>query len=132
MGRAAQVAIGVAWRWAALYAVLCFVTQLWAGSQYSRGQGGGLDELVRWAAIFGVVAVVASAERAAAGQRVIDPQAVLIAAAMGHGLGTALAVWWFTAKGGPQPNDWWVAPASAAVCAVLWVHLAAPRVGRRS
>lgn len=127
MGRGAQVAIGVAWRWAALYAVLCFVTQLWAGSQYSQGQGGGLAELVRWAAIFGVIALVAAVERAASGARVVDPQAVLIAAGVGHGIGTAVAVWWFSTKGGPLTDDWWVAPACAAVCVVLWVHLGAPR-----
>lgn len=127
MGRAVAVGLGVAWRWAALYAVLCFVTQLWAGSQYSRGQGGGLDELVRWAVIFGVVAVAASVERVLNGNRVVDPQAVFFAAAVGHAIGTAIAVWWFTAKGGPQPHDWWVAPACAALCAVLWVHLLAPK-----
>lgn len=127
MGRAVAVGFGVAWRWAALYAVLCFGTQLWAGSQYSTGQGGGLNELVRWSAVFGVVTIAASVERVLNGDRVVDPQAVLIAAIVGHGIGTAFAMWWYTSKGGPRTNDWWVAPACAALFAVLWVHLLAPR-----
>lgn len=128
MGRAVGVGLGVAWRWAALYAALCLVTQLWAGSQYSAGQGGGLAELVGWSVVFGLVAVGASVERAINGDRVVDPGAVLRVAAVGHGLGTAVALGWFTAKGGPERGDWWVAPALAALAVVLWVHLVAPRL----
>lgn len=128
MGQAVAVGLGVAFRWALLYAGLSFVTQLWAGSQYSVGQGGGLDELVRWAAIFGVVVVVACVERVINGTRVVDPGAVLLVVIVGHAVGTGIAIWWYTTKGGPQQNDWWVAPAVAALFAVLWVHLLAPRL----
>lgn len=123
-----MVGVGVAWRWVAAYAVLCFVTQLWAGNQYSPGQGGGLDELVRWAGVFGLVAVVACLERVINGTRVVDPGAVIRVAMVGHALATGGALWWFTSKGGPVRGDWWLAPAVAALCVVLWVHLAAPRL----
>ena len=124
---AVNVGWGLAWRWAAMYAVLCFVTQLWAGSQYSAGQGGGLGELVMWSAMFGVVAIVIAVERAINGSRVIDPGAAFVAAVVGQAVGAAMAIAWFTAKGGPTPGDWWIGPAIAALFVALWVHLLAPR-----
>lgn len=127
MDRAIAVGFGVAWRWALLYAVLCFVTLLWAGSQFSPGQGGGLTELVQWSVMFGLITVAAAVERAINGDRVIDPKAVMLAAALGHAVGTGIAVYWFTQKGGPHPGDWWVAPACATVLAAFWVYLLAPR-----
>lgn len=39
--------------WVALYGPASFITQIWAGSQYSPGQGGGLAELLGWSAFFG-------------------------------------------------------------------------------
>ncbi len=128
VGRAIAVGLGVAWRWAVAYALLCGATLLWAGSQYSSGQGGGLDELVRWSVVFGLITTVVAAERAAGGVRVVAPQAVLMAALAGHAVGTGVAVYWFTTKGGPVAGDWWIGPAFATVCAALWVHLLAPRV----
>lgn len=114
-------------RWALLYGVLSFMTQLWAGGQYSAGQGGGLAELVRWSVIFGVIAVAVVAERAINGDRVVEARASFMAAVVGQLIGTALALVWFTMKGGPREGDWWVGPAVAALCVALWVHLVAPR-----
>lgn len=130
MGRAITVGIGIAWRWALLYTALCFVTQLWAGSQYSAGQGGGLAELIGWSAAFGALTVVACVERAMNGSRVVDPGAVFRVVMVGHVLGTIAAIIWFTSKNGPDRGDWWIAPAMAALCATLWVHLGAPRISR--
>lgn len=127
MDRPVAVGLGIAWRWMLLYVVLSLVTQLWAGSQYSSGQGGGFAELIRWSAVFGVIAVAVRVERAFNGTRIVDPTAVLFAAGIGHLLGGVLAVWWFTSKGGPETGDWWVAPALAATCVALYVHLMAPQ-----
>ena len=49
-------------------------------------------------------------------------------AVAGHVAGSAVAVWWFTTKGGPGLRDWWVAPAVAAGFVVVWVHLLAARL----
>lgn len=124
--RAVTVALGLAWRWTALYAVLCFVTQVWAGSQYSPGQGGGLAELVKWAAIFGAIAVAVAVERVVNGRRLVEPMAAFFAAVVGQVVGTGLALAWFTYKGGPQAGDWWIGPAFAAAGVALWAHLLAP------
>lgn len=124
---ALRVATGFALRWVLLYGVLSFVTQLWAGSQFSQGQGGGLGELIKWSAIFGAIALAVVAERAINGSRVIDVKAAFIAAVIGQAIGTAVALLWFTAKGGPTAGDWWVGPAFAALTVTLWVHLLAPR-----
>lgn len=121
------VGVGLAVRWTLLYGVLSFVTQLWAGSQYSVGQGGGLEELIRWSVIFGVISVVVAVERTINGDRVIEAGATFTAAVVGQVVGTAVAVAWFTTKGGPSYGDWWVGPAVAAVAVALWVHLLAPR-----
>lgn len=118
---------GIAWRWAALYLVLSFVTQIWAGSQFSAGQGGGFQELVGWSVAFGVIAVGVSVERGISGRRVIDPQAVFIAGVVGQVIASVVAIVWFTSKGGPAPGDWWLGPAGAALCVAVWVHLLAPR-----
>lgn len=123
-----SVGIGVALRWVVLYIPLVFVTQIWAGSQFSPGQGGGWRELTTWAAVFGVVAVVACVERAFNGNRIVDPGAVTRVAGIGHGVGTAIALVWFTSKGGPSTSDWFIAPAVAAAFVVIWVHLLAARL----
>lgn len=125
---AVSVGVGLAWRWVLLYAVLSFVTQLWSGSAYSQGQGGGLAELIRWSVIFGVIAVAVTVERAFNGNRVLISGAVFLAAVVGHAVGTGIALYWFTVKGGPAAGDWWVGPAAAALAVTLWVHLLAPRV----
>lgn len=130
MGQAVAVGLGVAWRWFLFYAVMCFVTQLWAGSQYSIGQGGGLLELVGWSAAFGVLTVAAVVERDLHGTRWIVPRTVFRAAVIGHILGAAAAVAWFTSKNGPSRGDWWIAPAAATLAVVLWVHLLTPRRAR--
>lgn len=122
------VGISVAVRWALLYAPMVFITQLWAGSEYSPGQGGGWRELAMWAGVFGVVAVAACVERAANGSRIVDPGAVLKAALAGHAVGTGIAVAWFGAKGAPSVGDWFVAPAMAAAFVIVWVHFLAARL----
>lgn len=125
--RAFTIGWGIAWRWAAFYLVLSFVTQLWAGSQFSAGQGGGFRELVGWSIAFGVIAVGVSVEREINGRRVIDPQAAFVAGVVGQVIASVAAIAWFTSKGGPAPGDWWLGPAGAAVCVAVWVQLLAPR-----
>lgn len=122
-----SVGFGLAWRWVLYYGFLSFVTQIWAGSQFSPGQGGGLGELLGWSAVFGFVAVAAAVERAMHSSRMIDPKTTFIVAVVGTAIGGALAVLWFTSKGGPSRGDWWIAPAFAALAVVLWVFLLAPR-----
>lgn len=124
--RAVGVGVGFAAGWAVLYGVLSFVTQLWAGSQFSEGQGGGLRELIKWLLIFGAIAVTVVVERAINGSRIIQVKGALIAAIVGHLLGTGIALIWFTWKGGPEEGDWWVAPACATLVVALWSHLVAP------
>lgn len=122
------VGLGFGVRWALLYGLLTFVTQLWAGSQYSAGQGGGVAELIRWSVIFGVIAVGVVVERVLNGDRVVEAGASFMAAVVGQAAGTGLALVWFTSKGGPVEGDWWIGPALAALFVALWVHLIAPRV----
>lgn len=124
---ALRAGAGFAVRWVVLYGVLSYVTQLWAGSQYSVGQGGGLGELIKWSTIFGAIALAVVIERVVNGSRVIDGKAAFYAAVVGQLVGTGVALWWFTAKGGPAAGDWWVGPACAALAVTLWVHLMAPR-----
>lgn len=124
---AAAIGWGVAWRWAALYTALSIGTQLWAGTQFSNGQGGGLGELIMWSAVFGLIAVGVAVERALNGSRIVDPGAAFVAAVIGQVAATGIAVWWFTAKGGPRGGDWWIGPALAVLAVALWLHLLAPR-----
>ncbi|MCX4448158.1 hypothetical protein [Streptomyces sp. NBC_01789] len=53
--------VGATWRitvaWALFHALASFVTQIWAGSQFSPGQGGGIEELLLWSAAFGAITV---------------------------------------------------------------------------
>lgn len=120
------VGFGLAWRWALLYGFLSFVTQIWAGSQFSPGQGGGLGELLAWSGVFGVVAIAAAVERAIHGDRVIDPKITFRVAVVGTVIGGAVAIAWFASKGGPVRGDWWIAPAGAALAVVLWAFLLGP------
>lgn len=122
------VGLQLAWRWVVFYTVLCFVTQLWAGSQFSEGQGGGFGELVMWAAIGGALAVAVAVERAMHGSRDLRPRALFIAAVVGQTIGAVIAIFWFTSKGGPAPGDWWIGPISAAFCVGVWCWVFAPRV----
>lgn len=128
---ALRVGVVFVLRWTLLYGVLSFVTQLWAGSQFSTGQGGGFGELIKWSAIFGAIAVAVVVERAVNGSRVIDGKASFYVAVVGQLIGTGIALMWFTAKGGPTAGDWWVGPACAALAVTLWVHAMAPRATGR-
>jgi len=94
--------------WIVWYGVASFVTQIWAGSEYSPGQGNGLTELLMWSAMFGLLALSGVALLMPRSGEAVVPVA---AAAAGYFAGAGYAVYWFTQKGGPQPGDWWVAPA---------------------
>lgn len=103
--------------WAALFGVGSFVTQLWAGSQYSPGQGGGLQELIHWSVIFGAIAVAGClylipARGPKHGDDGWAPYPGLVG---GYVIAALWAVLAFTLKGGPEPGDWWVCPASSCV-----------------
>lgn len=128
MGIPIAVGLGLAWRWVLLYGVLSLVTQIWAGSEFSPGQGGGLAELLRWSVIFGVVAIAAAVERAINSSRIIEPRTTFRAALVGTFLGGIGAIVWFSMKGGPSSGDWWVAPAVAAAAVILWVFVLAPQI----
>ncbi len=103
--------------WALLYVVASFVTQIWAGSEFSPGQGGGLSELLTWSGIFGAIAVggcfyLTPSRTPKHG----DPHwAPLMGLFVGYFLGTVWAVVSFTAKNGPQLGDWWVSPAMSCI-----------------
>lgn len=101
--------------WVVLYGIASFVTQLWAGSQFSPGQGGGLAELLTWSALFGLLTVV--------GLIILLPPdyaftGIFVTPFIGYLIGFVYAAVSFTQKGGPVPGDWWVAPA-ASCCLVL-------------
>ncbi len=103
--------------WIVLYIPASFATQLWAGSQYSPEQGGGLFELVRWSGAFGIIAVAGCAFIVPTrGPRYGDPNwAPLFGLFGGYALGFVWAIVAFTIKGGPSPGDWWVCPALSCV-----------------
>lgn len=112
-----QATLRVAVAWCVLYLVASFVTQLWAGSQYSPGQGGGLRELLQWSALFGLIAVGGCLYLVPSrGPKHEDPHwAPLLGLFGGYLLGLVWAVFAFTAKNGPSPGDWWVCPAMSCV-----------------
>jgi len=99
--------------WTGFYLFAAFVTQIWAGSEFSRGQGGGFIELIQWSALFGVVATVGCLylTPSSAPKHGDQNWAPLLGLFGGYLLGLAWAVFAFTAKGGPEPGDWWVCPA---------------------
>jgi hypothetical protein len=101
--------------WIALYGIASIVTQIWAGSTFSPGQGGGLAELLTWSALFGLLTVVGTYIVLPAGYA---HAGIFITPFVGYVVGLIYAVVTFTQKGGPQPGDWWVAPA-ASCCLVL-------------
>lgn len=110
-----RASIGVAIFWSLWYGVASFITQIWAGSSFSPGQGRGIAELLTWAALFGLTAV--------AGCLLLLPGdyegvSVYGAITLGYLFGLFYAVVWFTSKGGPRPGDWYIAPA-ASCCLVL-------------
>jgi hypothetical protein len=103
--------------WSGFYLAASFVTQIWAGSQYSPGQGGGFKELVQWSALFGAIAVVGClylvpSRGAKDAGHDWGPAFGLLG---GYLLGMIWAVVAFTAKNGPSPGDWWVCPAMSCI-----------------
>lgn len=108
--------LGTALAWVILYGVASLITQLWAGSKYSPGQGGGLGELLQWSLLFGIIAVVGcfviTPPRAPKhGDTGWLPRGLFI----GYALGLLWAIAAFTMKGGPTPGDWWVCPALSCI-----------------
>ena len=103
--------------WILCYLPASFVTQLWAGSQFSPGQGGGLSELLRWSGLFGCLTVVGCLYIVPSSGPVHGDQhwAPLIGLFGGYLLGLIWAVIAFTEKGGPGPGDWWVCPAMSCI-----------------
>lgn len=102
--------------WVIFYGAASFVTQLWAGSTYSPGQGGGLGELLRWSAVFGGIAVlgcliIAPSRAPKHGDGGWLPRGLFI----GYALGLMWALVAFTMNGGPTPGDWWVCPALSCI-----------------
>lgn len=111
-----RTTLRLAWIWTLLYGIASFVTQLWAGSEFSPGQGGGLAELLTWSVTFGVLTVLGAllllpGQYANAG--------IYSAPLIGYVIGLVYAVINFTQRGGPAPGDWWVAPAAS--CTVVLV-----------
>lgn len=103
--------------WTLFYGAASVVTQIWAGSQFSPGQGGGLGELVQWSVIFGVIAVLGCLYiTPAKGPKHTDPGwAPYWGLFGGYALGLLWALFAFTLKGGPDPGDWWVCPALSCI-----------------
>jgi hypothetical protein len=103
--------------WSVYYLAASFVTQIWAGSRYSPGQGGGFEELVRWSALFGAVAVLGCLHLVPSRpQKYGDHHwTPLFGLFGGYLLGLMWAVFAFSAKNGPEPGDWWVCPAMSCI-----------------
>lgn len=103
--------------WVGLYASASFVTQIWSGSPYSPGQGGGIEELLTWSALFGATAVGGCLFLIpAAGPKHTDPGwAPYWGLVGGYVVGAIWAVTAFTIKGGPTSGDWWVCPALSCI-----------------
>ncbi|MFD3647139.1 hypothetical protein ACFWVT_25115 [Streptomyces cyaneofuscatus] len=114
---------GATWRiavaWTIFYAATSFVTQIWAGSQFSPGQGGGLKELLRWSGIFGALTVAGCFYvTPSQGPRHGDQQwAPYLGMVGGYAFGLIWAVIAFTQRE-PEPGDWWVCPAMSCVGAL--------------
>ncbi|MFI6233993.1 hypothetical protein ACIBD9_10610 [Micromonospora sp. NPDC050784] len=112
-----QATLRMAVAWSILYLVASFVTQIWAGSQFSPDQGGGLRELLQWSGIFGLIAVAGCLYLVPSRAPKHGDQhwAPLLGVFGGYLLGLVWAVLAFTQKGGPDPGDWWVCPALSCV-----------------
>lgn len=120
-GRQSLANIGwLAAAWWASFVPLSFVTQVWAGSEFSPGQGGGYGELMAWSTMFGLAAVgtvlVVNAWSLADGRdgRSFGEEAYG-SAAKGFFLAAILAGIYFSRKGGPEAGDWWIGPLGAWV-----------------
>ncbi len=71
--------------------------------------------------------LAACVERALFGKRFIEVKVMWRVIAVGHALGIAVAIAWFS-KVPPGPKSWFIAPAIAALTVVIWIHLLAPRL----
>lgn len=109
--------------WCGAFIPLSLVTQLWAGSQYSPGQGGGLRELLGWSALFGAIVLVMVTERQIRAPGEGCTEYVLGGGVPGFIVGAVSAVVWFTSKNGPTTGDWFVGPACAAAGAAVALYI---------
>jgi hypothetical protein len=108
--------------WVVFYGVASLVTQIWAGGPFSPGQGGGLGELLAWSGLYGLITVVGSVILLPSGRDEVDELLVfipLIGGAVGYVIGLVYALFAFQMKGGPEPGDWWVAPAASCCLALV-------------
>lgn len=113
--RPVRQAASIALYWFGWFIPLSLVTQLWAGSHFSPGHGGGLKELVGWVVAFGAITAGLVAKRAADDPTVEWAAPAARGATWGFLAGVVTALVWFTSKGGPATGDWFVGPAMACV-----------------
>ncbi|WP_156424672.1 hypothetical protein [Arthrobacter sp. EpRS71] len=121
-----KAVLQIAGYWALFYGVASFVTQLFAGSEFSKGRGGGLAELLTWSVLFGLLTVFGTLLLLPTDY---DGVVVFYCLFIGYGVGSLYAVITFTSKGGPNPGDWWVAPAAS--CCLMLVSASYARVKPR-
>lgn len=111
--------------WAVFYGIASFVTQLWAGSDFSKGQGDGLTELISWSVLFGVFTLTFALLLLPSDY---EGSSIFISLYVGYGVGLVYATIDFTLNGPPRPGDWWVAPAAS--CCLVLVAASAARMKR--
>ncbi|MXP20190.1 hypothetical protein GIY30_02240 [Gordonia sp. HNM0687] len=106
---------------------LAFITQVFAGSSFSPGQGGGFRELLTWVIVFGVITLGIVAERHTHSRSDALTDLTRTGAMFGFLVGVVVAVVWFSMKGGPEPGNWFVGPAFAAAGAAVSLYTGTTR-----
>lgn len=108
--------------WVGWFLPASFVTQIWAGSSFSPGQGGGFRELIFWSLLFGFLLLVFVAFAKEIGYTRADTDEVRMAIVIGFFLGALYFVYRVSATGGmPSTGSWWPAPAGSALAGSLIV-----------
>lgn len=120
-----RTTLQLAGTWAIFYGIASFVTQLWAGSDFSKGQGDGITELISWSVLFGVFTLVCAFFLLPSDY---EGGSVFISLFIGYGVGLVYATVDFTVNGPPRPGDWWIAPAAS--CCLVLVAASAARMKR--
>lgn len=111
--------------WFVSYLPGAFVTQIWAGSQFSPGNGGGFKELMQWVVLFAVLSAATCLyllpsdpdAGETGGDLFVGPWFVIFG---GWLVGLVWAVTAFSVKGHPEPGDWWVCPAMSWIGVVIF------------